>query len=481
MPERSCSLHIPLTPPSTAPASGDQSQSDSTPAATQPATEEPIASAPVATAQPLPTASKAQETATDAETTAAGEGETHKGIPVGFTTEGYPYRGSPDAPITMYEYSDFQCPYCNRYFIQTEPALDESYVRSGEVRVIFRDFPLAELHPNAPPAHVAALCVADQGAALYWAMHARLFQAQSAWNQLPDPASYFADLAAEVGVDMDQYDACMASGEKEAVVAQGVADAREKGFSGTPSFLFVREATDEAFPLVGAQPYDQFAGMIDTLVAGGTPQTADQAQGNDEIPFWATAEGLQPDPERPGVNMAGDYYRGNPEAKVVVIEFSDLQCPFCRRHSLETQPVLDEEFVATEQVLWVFKHFPLTIHPQAPAAGIASECAADQGKFWEMHELLFQNVQSWSITDPTPVFVDLAQQLELDLDQFTPCLESESAAQRVQEDLEAGTPFVRGTPTFIVLYNGQGSIIPGALPADRFTSILQEVLDSVAQ
>jgi len=477
---------FPLTPPSTTPAAGDQAQSGNLPEATQPASEEPTASASPATvqpstAQPLPTTSNSQEAITVAETANAGGVETHKGIPVGFTAEGYPYRGSPDAPITMYEYSDFQCPYCNRYFIQTEPALDESYVRSGEVRVIFRDFPLVELHPNAPPAHVAALCIADQGAALYWTMHARLFQTQSEWNQLPDPASYFAELAAEVGADMDQYSACMTSGEKEAVVAQGIEEAREQGFSGTPSFLFVREATDEAFPLVGAQPYDQFAGMIDTLVAGGTPRTADQAQGNDEIPFWATAEGLQPDPERPGMTMAGDYYRGNPEAKVVVVEFSDLQCPFCRQHTLETQPILDEQFVATDQILWVFKHFPLTIHPQAPAAGVAAECAADQGKFWEMHDLLFKNIQTWSIADPNPIFVDLAQQLELNLDQFAPCLESESAAQRVQEDLEAGTPFVRGTPTFIVLYNEQGSIIPGALPADRFTSILQEVLDSVAQ
>jgi protein-disulfide isomerase len=255
----------------------------------------------------------------------------------------------------------------------------------------------------------------------------------------------------------------------------------EKGFSGTPSFHFVREATAEAFPLVGAQPYEQFAGLIDTLVAGGTPETAQEESGNNEIPFWATADGLKPDPDRPNQTMAGDFYRGNPDAKVVVIEFSDFQCPFCRKHTLETQPILDEQFVATDQIRWVFKHFPLTIHPQAPAAGAAAECAAEQGKFWEMHDKLFNTMQEWSVSDPTPVFADLAQQLELDVDAFTTCVTGEEAASRVQEDLEAGTPFVRGTPTFIVLYNGQGSIIPGALPAERFISILQEVLDSVVQ
>jgi len=449
------------------------------------ATEQPTTTAQLP-AGTIPAAAVADTQTTTTTTTNAASSdpapvESYKGIPVGFTNEGYPYRGSPDAPITIYEYSDFQCPFCNRYFIQTEPALDESYVRNGQVRVVFRDFPLVDLHPNAPAAHVASLCVADQGAALYWTMHARLFQTQSQWEGMADPLPYFADLAAEIGATVDPYRACVASAEKAAMVAQGVAEARAKSFSGTPSFQFVREATDEAFSLVGAQPYEQFAAMLDTLIAGGTPQSEEPAQqGSEEIPFWATADGLLPDPDRPGMTMGGDYYHGDPNAKVIVIEFSDFQCPFCRKHTTETQPILDEQFVDTNQVLWVFKHFPLSIHPQAPAAGAAAECAADQGKFWEMHERLFASTESWSISEPNPVFSDLAQQLGLDVEEFTTCLASESAAQRVQEDMDAGLPFVRGTPTFIVLYNGQGSIIPGALPAERFTTILQEVLAGVA-
>ncbi|MBX3014323.1 MAG: thioredoxin domain-containing protein [Caldilineaceae bacterium] len=469
---------FPLTPSPTLPnSSGTSVPTEQAPASTTVPPSDPTT--PAETATPATADESATETQPVTTTVAPGSAETYKGIEVGFTAEGYPYRGSPDAPITMHEYSDYQCPFCNRYFVQTEPALDESYVRSGQVRVVFHDLPLVDLHPNAPPAHAAALCIGDQGAALYWNMHARLFQTQSEWNQLPDPRAYFAELATALGVDMAQYDACIASGEKEPIVAQRVAAAIEKGFGGTPSFEFVRESTSEAFSLVGAQPYDQFATMIDTLLTGGTPQTEEQAQGSDEIPFWATADGLKPDPAHPDMTMGGDFYRGNPDAKVVVIEFSDFQCPFCQRHNTETQPVLDEQFVDTGEVMWVFKHFPLTIHPQAPAAGVAAECAAQQGQFWEMHELLFATTQSWSIDDPNPILIDLAQQLGLDEAAFTTCLNSDEAAQRVQEDLEAGTPFVRGTPTFIVLYDGQGSIIPGALPAERFITILQEVLDSV--
>jgi protein-disulfide isomerase len=88
----------------------------------------------------------------------------HKGVPVGFTAEGFPFRGEPGAPITIREYSDFECPFCVRHFVQTEPALLDEYISQGTVRMIFRDFPIESLHPNAPAAHVAALCIAEQGA-----------------------------------------------------------------------------------------------------------------------------------------------------------------------------------------------------------------------------------------------------------------------------------------------------------------------------
>jgi protein-disulfide isomerase len=142
---------------------------------------------------------------------------------------------------------------------------------------------------------------------------------------------------------------------------------------------------------------------------------------------------------------------------------------------------LDESFVDSEQVQWVFKHFPLDIHPQAVAAGVAAECAADQQKFWEMHDLLFAHVEQWSINDSAPVFAGYASELALDVDQFNACLVAGDALARVQSDTSDGAPFVQGTPTFIVLFNGEGRIIPGALPADSFATALQEVLDQAAQ
>ena len=415
-----------------------------------------------------------------AEAEADPEQEVYNGIPVGFTADGLPYRGNPDAPITVYEFSDFHCPFCARHATQTEPAITEAYVRTGEVRFVFREFPLVELHPLAPVAHNATLCVADQGAALYWAMHDQTFRTQQQGSSTPNPLQFYRDLAESIGADMDAYDACIEANEKAAIIAQGLEDGRTIGFTGTPSFQFVNEATGESYTLVGAQPYDVFAQWMDTLLAGGAPAdpAAQQQQPEPQgIPFWATAEGLAPDPDRPGYTVAGDQYRGNLDAPVVVVEYSDFQCPYCRRHTLDTQPVLDEQFVETGDILWVFKHFPLSIHPQAPLAGAAAECAAEQGAFWEMHEALFEQTEAWGVSDPVPGLTQLAEEIGLDMDQFSTCLADPTMLERVDSDQADGAPFVQGTPTFIVLYGGQGRIIPGALPLEQFAPALQQMMD----
>lgn len=405
--------------------------------------------------------------------------ETYKGLPVGFTEDGFLYRGDPDAPIVMIEYSDFACPFCNRYFVQTEPAFDESFVRTGQVRVVFHDFPLVSLHPNAPAAHEASLCVADQGSAtMYWNYHAELFRAVEEWQSSADPLPILARVAEEVGSDADAYAACMDAGTYTDVVQARVEMGFERGFNATPSFQVVRGEDNAVFEVIGAQPYEQFAATVDAALAGETPAVAAEPEQPQQqgIPFWATAEGWEADPDRPGYNMAGDQYRGEVDAPLTVIEFSDFQCPFCARHNADTQPILDEKYVETGKVLWVYKHFPLNIHPQAPAAGVAAECAAEQEMFWEMHAALFDSVQEWSVNEPNPFFVDLAVELGLDSAAFAACLDDPAMMARVDEDMAEGRQFVQGTPTFIIVRGDEGSIIPGALPEATFSEVLDEEL-----
>ena len=186
----------------------------------------PVAASPEAAASPTaPISAAAAASAQPPAQPPQGSGD-YNGIPVGFTPEGYPYRGSPDAPVTVQEFSDYLCPFCGRHVTQTEPGLLEQYVKTGKVRFIFRDYPIAALHPTAPVGHQAARCVAEQGPVLYWKMHDQLFREQDQWRQFADPAEYLAGAAKAAGADMAAYEACIASGRTIAAVDQGVAEAQ---------------------------------------------------------------------------------------------------------------------------------------------------------------------------------------------------------------------------------------------------------------
>jgi protein-disulfide isomerase len=407
--------------------------------------------------------------------------ETYQGTPVGFTADGHPFRGKPDAPLTLVEYTDYLCPFCERYFSQTLPALLEKYVRTGQVKFVVRDFPLASLHPTAPRGATAALCVAEQGATRFWQMHDALLQTQQQWNRLPDPTAFLAAAARKVGADMTAYERCMASGRHDARVQQSVAAGQALGFTGTPTFQFVQKTSGKTYTLAGAQPVDVFARWIDALLAGKEPPQAQQPQQaqKPELPPWAKPEGLAPDPKRPGFTVAGDPYKGNADAKLVLVEFGDFQCPACQRHALTTQPELDKRFVDTGEVLWIVKHFPLRIHQHAPVAATAAECAGDQGKFWAMHHRLFEGMEQWSVSDdPDTALMRLAADLGLDRAQFNACLTSRKALERVLRDLYDGQGIgVRSLPTFILFYGGTGHVLTGARSAEQFVATLQEQLE----
>lgn len=406
----------------------------------------------------------------------ADHSETYGGMPVGFTKESAPYLGDPNAPVTLEEWSDYLCPYCGRYFHQTLPVLLEKYVSTGQVKLVFRDLPIAALHPTATQGHVAARCVAEQGASRYWAMHDELFRDQQRWNGLPDPVAYLAETAEKVGADMTAYQQCIASGRAKVPVEQSVAAGQALGFQGTPSFRFIDGKSGDAYTLVGAQPLDAFVRRADALIAGEKPPE-DPKPEPPELPVWAKPEGLSPDPNRPGYTMAGDQYKGDPKAKLVVIEFTDFQCSHCRRHALETQSALDEQFVQTGKVQWVIKHFPLRIHDHAAVAAVAAECAADQGKFWDMYHLLYERMDDWSQGDVEAALTGLAAQLKLDAPAFESCFNSRKALERVLKDLYDAQGVIKRAPTFVVVYSGTGTLLRGAMPADQFASALEKLLE----
>lgn len=143
-----------------------------------------------------------------------------------------------------------------------------------------------------------------------------------------------------------------------------------------------------------------------------------------------------------------DHTKGAADAPITVIEYADFQCPVCRNFFLQTYPTIETEFVNTNQVRWVFRHFPLrSIHPCAEASSRGSECAHDQGMFWEFHDRLF-NSPNQLCNDDLKLH---AQALGLDSTTFDACIDNRDKAARVQRDFDEGVLLgITGTPTFFI-------------------------------
>jgi protein-disulfide isomerase len=167
----------------------------------------------------------------------------------------------------------------------------------------------------------------------------------------------------------------------------------------------------------------------------------------------SSACGGTPASKYPPLSFAGAAAIGSKTAAVVVMEFSDFHCPFCRRHATTVLPRLKRDYVETGKVLYVFRHFPLDSHPNAPAAGAAAACAGRQGKFWEMHDRLF--------AAPTrPEGAELASHANaagLDLAQYRACVDEDGPAE-VRADTALGNQLgISGTPAFVLGTNNGGT------------------------
>ena len=179
--------------------------------------------------------------------------------------------------------------------------------------------------------------------------------------------------------------------------------------------------------------------------------------------------------QKPKVEVAYDpaRLRGNPKAPVVIVEFSDFQCPYCR----SVQPTLKNLLAKYEgRVSLSYRDLPLRdIHPQAQMAAEASRCAGEQGKFWEYHDLLFENPNKLNREG----LVEQVRSLKLDEKQFDSCLSSGKYKAQVEQDRQLGLRAgLTGTPGFFI----NGNMLSGNLPQDSFEKVIQsELADSKGQ
>jgi protein-disulfide isomerase len=170
--------------------------------------------------------------------------------------------------------------------------------------------------------------------------------------------------------------------------------------------------------------------------------------------------------------LSTDHILAVGDPKVTVIEYSEFECPFCGRFARETFPAIRLAYIDTGKVRWIFRHFPLPAHDHAQAAAEASECAADQGKFWEYHDLLFKNQSALRNAD----LKSYASQLGLDRTTFDECLDSGAKAARVQADFDLGrSSGVPGAPVYLI----NGKVFLGYDTVNTFAARLDAALAEV--
>ncbi|MFB5605781.1 MAG: DsbA family protein [Nitrosarchaeum sp.] len=186
-----------------------------------------------------------------------------KAKPVTISIDDDPIRGNKDAPITIIEFSDFQCPFCARFHIQTLPSILEQYVETGKVKLVFRDFPIQNIHPNAMPAAVAAECANEQGK--FWEYHDKLFDNQGVWDkmEIPDVIAIFKEYSTKLNLNQDQFNTCLDSGKYIEEINNDLNDGREYGVNGTPGFFIGNEKIGFV-KINGAQPFESFKNVIDS-------------------------------------------------------------------------------------------------------------------------------------------------------------------------------------------------------------------------
>lgn len=185
-------------------------------------------------------------------------------------------------------------------------------------------------------------------------------------------------------------------------------------------------------------------------------------------PLPDVADALQVRPDDPRA-------LGNADAPVLIIEFTDYECPFCQRFFRETRPQIIESYVQTGAVRFVARDFPLAdIHPSATLAAAAGQCAAAQGQFWPMYERLFDTHQEeWGGVPKRDreVFIEFASDLGLDGAAFGACLDDPATLRQIEDEQAAAARFgVNSTPNFLV--NGQ--LLRGAMPFRVFESLIQQ-------
>jgi protein-disulfide isomerase len=363
-------------------------------------------------------------------------------------------RGPNDALVTIVEFSDFQCPFCSR----VEPTINkvlEDYPQ--DVRVVWKDNPLP-FHQNAKPAAALARFAFEKGGnAKFWEAHAALFEGQKNLDE-----SGLQEIAKKLNLNWEQANAAIKSDKYGDAINEDLDLGSEFEVRGTPHFFI------NGRRLSGAQPYEKFKEVIDAQLAVAKSVAA-KGVPRDKVyrELMKTAKAPQ-EPEKKDVPAPTkeNPFKGPENAKVVMQEFSDFQCPFCSRVNPTVEQIL-KEYPKDVKVIW--RNMPLPFHQDAPlAAEAAREAFVQAGNkgFWKYHEKLFANQQAIK----RPDLEKYAEELGLDMNKFKAALDNHTHKAFIDKDIDAAKQAgVSGTPAFTV----NGYFVSGAQPFPAFNKVIK--------
>jgi len=379
--------------------------------------------------------------------------------------------GSPTAPVTLVIFSDFQCPFCSRAH-PTVTQLQQTY-GPDKLRVVFKHNPLP-FHQDAMPAAIAAQAVYELGGPqAFYAYADLLFRGQRALTD-----ANLLQWAADVGVERNAFLRMVGSREVRAKIDADMDLAKTLGLSGTPSFMI------NGARLVGAQPYEEFKSLVDQeLVATRSLKAEGVADGDlyarrvgtnytapEERPSFSAPSAAPPDTTVWKVAVGKSPTQGPADALVTIVEFSDYQCPYCKKAHKTVAEVLKRY---PGKVRVVYKHQPLSFHKRAlPAALFAAEARAQKGDkgFWQATDLLFERAPE--LEDEH--LLEMAKELKLNVPRVKQALANEMHKSRIQADMDlADEVEARGTPAFYI----NGRKLSGAQPIEKFSALIDEELD----
>ncbi len=377
---------------------------------------------------------------------------------------GDPWLGAAQPTVTMVVFFDYECPYC-RKLMPTLYSLAELHPQ--DVRVVFKHFPLP-FHKNAEFAATASVAALRQGR--FWAMHDVLLGESNLGR------AAVREHAIRMGLNAAAFDAALDDAGIVALIDEHVALGKGLGVSGTPTMFINGRKLSGALSLDTLRDEVKAEKRITRrLMSAGAPRNAlyahfmHAADSGDTAVVGTKAPPSRDiaDAQRRDVNTSNLPSKGAPDPRVVIVECADFDCPFCGR----ARRTLEELLAAhPNDVALFFQHLPLAFHKGAEPAARAAVAAQAQGKFWPMHDLLFDNPKMRS-----PAQLEkLAKKTGLNVTRWKKAFGSRKIADQVQAQSEACTASdIKGTPGFLI----NGRLMSGARPLADFEAVVREELD----